>query len=581
MAERVDVLIAGTGFGGSIAAFRLAEAYRAAGADPRAIVCLERGERFKHTDFRQAMHADHLSRVYRLVQGQGAQMVTATGVGGGSNLYLAASLRAPTETFERRDRRPGDGPERRMWPDAISRGSLDPYYARAETGLRIARPGWDQVSKSGGVWAAALHAAGHTCDRVPLAISPQRCVDAKWCHTGCVFGAKNTLPTNYLGAAEALGVQVRPGHEVQSVKPSSARPWRYLVTVKTAGGTVEIECKVCILATGAMNDAPILLRSQRDLPSLSEHVGRHLGCNGDHIAAVELNPGKVRELLGLPGYAEFHKGKPITTMSYDFWVGRRGPRYDGTRFNLQEIFLSSLTSFLYDDGREPAGEPSFWGLQKKDAIAHWANRIELLAMVEDTHDGTFLAPSPTGGGAVSPSGGPIEVGTFSYAMSDQSIAVREAANAAMKRIAERRGLGRFMALTETRGVYAAHPLGGCRMAASKDLGVTDDRGAVFDHEGLYCFGSAIIPTSLGVNPSLTIAAVAERAADGLVASMGDLGLPAPAAAHRPQTPREEVGERVVPSWSPPRRLKRLRRRDRLRRRRARRRAHHRRHRRAA
>ena len=100
-------------------------------------------------------------------------------------------------------------------------------------------------------------------------------------------------------------------------------------------------------------------------------------------------------MLGLPGYGQFYKGKPITTMTYDFWVGRRAHRFDGTRFTLQEIFLSSLTNFLYDDGREPGGEPSWWGLQKKRAIATWANRIELLAMVEDTHDGRFLRVPPT------------------------------------------------------------------------------------------------------------------------------------------------------------------------------------------
>jgi hypothetical protein len=64
-------------------------------------------------------------------------------------------------------------------------------------------------------------------------------------------------------------------------------------------------------------------------------------------------------------------------------------------------------------------------VQKKDAIAHWASRIELLAMVEDTNDGTFLGPS------VQPNGGPIAVGAFTYAMSEQSLRVREAANAAM------------------------------------------------------------------------------------------------------------------------------------------------------
>jgi enediyne biosynthesis protein E9 len=558
MAERVDVVIVGSGFGGSISAFRLAELYRAAGADPRSIVVLERGRRHKHTDFRQSMDIDHLSDVYNLIQGNGAQIVTANAVGGGSNLYLAASLRAPTETFERRDRRPGDGPPRRMWPDPISRRTLDPFYRRVELGLRVNRPTWAQVSKSGGLWAATLRAAGHTCDRVPLAISPKRCVNAKWCHTGCIFGAKNSLITNYLPSAERLGVQIRPNLRVDSIRQSQARPYRYLIsasaldnegaspTRQPSGQTVELECKVVILAAGAMATPPILMRSRNDLPALSDQVGKNLGVNGDHIAAIEYDPARVRDVLGLPPYHHFHQGKPITTMSYDWWVGRGDNRFDGTRFNLQEIFLSSLTNFLYDDGRDPTGDPSWWGLQKKRAIANWANRIELLAMVEDTHDGQFYAVPPQGGGAVKPNAGPVEVGLFNYALSERSSAVREAANAAMKRVAERRGLGRFMKLTETQGSYASHPLGGCRMAASPDLGAVDHTGAVFGYEGLYCIDSSIIPTSLGVNPSLTIAAVSERCAQLLAARAGDLGLPAPPAGLRHAIPSEIVGERVLP-----------------------------------
>src|SRR3954466_5048556 len=262
MAERVDVLIAGTGFGGSIAAYRLAESYRAAGANPNAIVMLERGGDYGHLDYKQSMDLDHLSKVYRLVQGQGGQFVTANAVGGGSNLYLAAAIRPPRETFERRDRKAGDGLDRRMWPAELSRATLDPYYARVEAALRVRRPAWNQVSRSGGVWAATLDAAGHTCDRVPLAISPERCVDAKWCHTGCIFGAKNSLITNYLAAAEHLGVQVRPQVEVQSVRPGPGAPYRY--TVSTNNG--DYDAKVVILATGAMGDAPILMRSRNQLP---------------------------------------------------------------------------------------------------------------------------------------------------------------------------------------------------------------------------------------------------------------------------------------------------------------------------
>ena len=102
-----------------------------------------------------------------------------------------------------------------------------------------------------------------------------------------------------------------------------------------------------------------------------------------------------------------------------------------------------------------------------------------------------------------------------------------------------------MALTETQGVYCAHPLGGCRMAESPDLGVVDDHGAVYGYEGLYCIDGSIIPTSLGVNPSLTISAVSERCAERLVARGSDFGLPARPAALRPDVPPEHVGERVV------------------------------------
>jgi choline dehydrogenase-like flavoprotein len=558
MAERVDVCIVGSGFGGAIAAWRLAELYVAAGADPARVLVLERGARYKHSEFRQSWSVEHLSRVYQLIQstqGSGAQVVVGNLVGGSSNLYLAASLRAPGGVFERRDHHPDDGPDRRMWPREISRASLDPYYTRAEAALRVRQPGWNEVARSGGLWAATLRAAGHSCDRVPLAIDFGRCVDAKWCHTGCIFGAKNTVLTNYLGAAERAGVRIRDHRQVEDIRRAAANAsgYRYVVrasqidpaTRQPSGATDEVECKVLVLAAGAMGTPPILMRSRAALPSLSDRAGRHLGVNGDHIAAIEYDPAKVRELLGLPGYGAFHKGKPITTMTYDHWVSRP----PGSRFTLQEINLGTLTNFLYDDGREPEGEPSFWGLQKKEAIARYTDRIEILAMVEDTHDGEFYAVPPQGG-AIRPNAGPVAVGLFRYELSEASRRLREQANEAIRRVVERRGLGRFMKLTETRGAYCAHPLGGARMAESKDLGVVDHRCEAFDNEGLLCMDGSAIPTSLGVNPSLTISAICERAAELLVRRAADLGLPAPPPGLRHEPPPVYVGERVVPQRAP-------------------------------
>ncbi len=554
MLERVDVCIVGSGFGGSISAFRLAELYGAAGVTPSVLV-LERGRRHLHTDFRQSMDIENLSRIYGLVQGQGAQIVIGDGIGGGSNLYLAASLRSPSETFERRDRHPNDGPARRMWPAQISRATLDPYYLRAEQALRVQRPSWAQVAKAGGLWAATLDKAGHTCDRVPLAIDLDRCIQARWCHTGCVFGAKNSVITNYLAAAEGMGVEVRPNSQVEVVSQSQARPYRYLLNVSQMdnegpdatgqpAGSFQVECKVLILAAGAMGNSPLLMRSRPNLPSLSTQVGKHLGINGDHIAGVEYDERKVSDVLGLPGYGQIYKGNHITTMTYDFWAGKPGVQGDGTRFTLQEIYLSPLAHTLYDDARAPSGDPSWWGRQKKEALSTFNNHIEILAMVEDTHDGEFFAVPPSGS-HVRPNAGPVGVGLFNYELSEQSVRVREAADAAMKSIVERNGLARFMKLT-FRSANASHPLGGCRMADSADFGVVDHRNEAFGYEGLFCIDSSAIPTSLGVNPSLTISAVSERACAQLVERAADYGLPARPAGFQPGVPGVTLGPHVTP-----------------------------------
>jgi hypothetical protein len=353
-----------------------------------------------------------------------------------------------------------------------------------------------------------------------------------------------------------MGVQVRPSAEAEFIRESSARPYRYVVsfaeidndgpnpTRQPTGNTFEVECKVLILSGGAMGNSPLLMRSRPSLPSLSTQLGKHLGINGDHIAAIEYDEQKVRDVLGLPGYGQFYKGNHITTMTYDYFAGKPGNQNDGTRFTLQEIYLSALAHALYDDGRDPTGEPSWWGLQKKEGLSTWNNHIELLAMIEETNDGQFLAPPPSGG-AVHPNAGPVWVAPFTYELSDQTVRARELADNAMKSIIDSTGLGRFMKFT-FRTANASHPLGGCRMADSKDFGVVDHRNEVFDYEGLFCIDSSAIPTSLGVNPSLTISAVSERAAGQLVNRAADYGLPARPAGFSPGVPGVILGPHVDP-----------------------------------
>jgi cholesterol oxidase len=88
------------------------------------------------------------------------------------------------------------------------------------------------------------------------------------------------------------------------------------------------------------------------------------------------------------------------------------------------------------------------------------------------------------------------------------------------------------------------------MADTKDLGVVDHGCQAFDNEGLFCIDSSAIPTSLGVNPSLTVAAVSERANALLIQRSADLGLPKAPKGFGPKPPGVHVGERVVPHRRP-------------------------------
>ena len=313
-----------------------------------------------------------------------------------------------------------------MWPAAISRASLDRYYARAEAGLRVRQPSWNEVSKSGGVWAAMLREAGHTCDRVPVAIDFERCVDAKWCYTGCVFGAKNSLITNYLPSAERRGVEVRPlvqverGRAVDRAPVPLARPRRERSTrrPRQATGPVEIECKVAILAAGAMGTPPILMRSRRTAPCRRSRrtSASHLGVNGDHVAAIEIDPQQgrsacsaCRRLRRVPQGQADHDDelRPLGRQA------RQRPR----RHPLHPPGDPPLPAHQLPLRRRPRRRRRsrrWWGREKKRSISTWSRHIEILAMVEETQDGEFYAVPPTGNGHVQPNGGPVGIGLFNY-----------------------------------------------------------------------------------------------------------------------------------------------------------------------
>ena len=183
--------------------------------------------------------------------------------------------------------------------------------------------------------------------------------------------------------------------------------------------------------------------------------------------------------------------------------GPAGPATSGTERASRSRRSSSRrsrTSSTTTGATRPANRRG-GAYRRKQALSTFNNHIEILAMIEDTNDGEFLAPPPSGG-AVRPNAGPLWVGTVHLQPLRTDRRAREAANSAIAEVLAKAGLGRFMKFT-FRTANASHPVGGCRMADSKELGVVDHQNEVFDYPGLFCMDSSSIPTSLGVNPSLT------------------------------------------------------------------------------
>ena len=133
----------------------------------------------------------------------------------------------------------------------------------------------------GGLFAAACHHAGHTCNPVPVAVDLDTCTNCNWMLNGCRFGAKRSMLLNYLPAARAHGAEIRPLHEVQSIGTAVTPGYRYQVAyttvdpndyrVATGGGV--IEAKIVVLAAGTMGTPVILQRSAPTLGGVPNAVG--------------------------------------------------------------------------------------------------------------------------------------------------------------------------------------------------------------------------------------------------------------------------------------------------------------------
>jgi choline dehydrogenase-like flavoprotein len=500
--ELADVVIIGSGYGGSIPAYYLA----ASGAK---VVVLERGQWFTAPDFAQTMQLGSYTRYLDLVVGKGVSVLAGNCVGGGSVVNLAAGLRAPSFAFNR-----VGSTAKRQWPAAISRQILDPWYDRVEESLPVQKQNWDQVSYAGGVFAAACHHTGRTCNPVPLKVDLQQCTACGWQINGCSFDAKRSLLLNYIPGATAYGAQVRPLHEVQSLSRATTSGYRYRVnyTVYDTSGNVvstsTIEAKIVILAAGTLGTPVILQRSAAALGTMPAAVGRHFSANGDHISTYAMSESAISRVLGLQrnsttAYAAASIGRPVGTMSYD---GLNAGKPEFTRFSLQQIYFAPLTTIL---DQTFTGGPPWFGVAKKALRHKWASMLTVMAMTEDDNEGFFGPPPPTGSYtrlSADVAGNSLVYNPTANTLRGWAAADAEVA-AILADVAEDGGPW----TTEVMGTLSAHPLSSVRMGDDPATSALDATHELRGLPGIFVTDGAAIPTSLCVNPSLTISALAERA----------------------------------------------------------------------
>lgn len=518
--ESTDIVVIGSGFGGAIAAYHLA----AGGAR---VVVLERGPWLSSDEFDHSFKLGTSStRIFDFVSGDGMSVLGGNCVGGGSVVYFATMPRAPGFVFERHG-----SIGRRMWPAAITRDTLDPWYDRIAEALPIRLQSWNEVTYAGGLWAAACHHAGRTANPSPVAIDTDMCTSCNWMMAGCRFDAKRSLLLNYLPAAISHGAQIRPLHEVQKISRTADGGYRIHYSViddedyRVEVGTGTIDGKIVVLAAGAGATPVILQRSEAELGPMPHAVGRYFSGNGERLNTAVFDEERVRSVLGLsrPGglaYGANQIGRGPSVASWDRLDGSL-PEY--SRFCLEQLYFPpGLGTIL---AQAPGAEgPAWFGVEKKEMLRHWNSWLTIFTMSEDDNEGVF-GPPPARGNADRISQQMLGHGNLRYEPTPNTLRGWAEADAEVKDIMERDGLARVRPWTnDVVGAYTVHPLASCRIGDDPATSALDDRHELRNHPGIFVTDGSAVPGALTVNPAMTIAALAERAMPGIVRAANQRGV---------------------------------------------------------
>jgi cholesterol oxidase len=517
MRASYDAIVVGSGFGGGIAACRLAEA-------GHSVCVLERGRRFGRDDFPETPEQAPEALFHEKVNPGGlfdvrmlrdVTVITAAGVGGGSLVYANVQLTAPPAIFD-------EG-----WPAAITADELAPWYTRTEDALQPRTTPPDPPLRKVDAFAAAARHAGREAELLPIAVhfgearehpfsgAPQEgCQNLARCDLGCPIHAKNTVDITYVARAEAHGAEVYPLHQVEGIVPpaSPGGPWRIAYRTLPDGPKGTVEAPTVVLAAGTIGSSRLLLTNRKRLRALSPALGSAFSGNGDALGmAFDPQASDVRNARNDFG--------PVMTSRLDYSEERHLMLADGG--------LPANFDALLDVARgvDVIRGWQRWLLRLRDALIKvgWSDQalrpreVSLAERQTNTDALVFLMigrDAADGQMRLTPLFRRFDI-RWSKAGSAQLFADLERT---AKELAAAADATPFYALEggPLSKFATVHPLGGCPMADDPARGVVDDAGAVHGYPGLYVLDGSIVPTSLGVNPSKTIAALAERGVERLV-----------------------------------------------------------------
>jgi choline dehydrogenase-like flavoprotein len=373
--------------------------------------------------------------------------------------------------------------------------------------------------------------AGHTV--LPVRQAVQDCLHCGWCNAGCRFGRKRDVTKSYLAAAEVLGARVEPGVEVQAVV-RTASAWQVIGAARTGPGpgdvgpeAVLVEADHVVLAAGTIATTLLLQRSGIRNP----HLGRHISGNADlPIGAF------------LPDQTDPYQGVVMDTVTFDFLRPETSGPHAADKFIVVTQHMLPIATLVNGDGT--AAAPDSWGLRHKQRFRDFGDHFLGLAVIGlDQQEGSLEGPE------VHAVDG-LRFVPLRYRVHATTAAVWDRAKDVCRSVVEAGG-GTFIDLArELANPQTAHPLGGARMATDPGDGVTDADGFVHGVEGLSVLDGAFVPSALGVNPSLTIAALVERAMARRVAALDrpDAAALRPAdVLHRRTQPLRTFDRKEVPS----------------------------------